>query len=349
MESYLNVLNKILKDGTWKQNRTGIDTISISGAIFEHNMTEGYPLLTTKEMRPEGILSELEFFIKGITSKKWLREQNNHIWDDWCNPEALNRYSFSNESVEEEFKDIVNQFEKLDYKPLKRVRRLVDASREYFDDELNLVKEADSYLLNNVRKIAQYIEDDLGPIYGWQWRHFGGNYQSHEASSSPQSADYSGEGFDQLENIVNGLKKSPESRRLICSAWNPKDIGKMALPPCHYGFQVLSDGENLDLIWQQRSVDTPLGLPYNIASYAALLHLLSKETGLASRMLIGQLGDVHIYKNQLDGIEEQLTRSPRKLPEIATDGFDSIFRWKYQDTKIENYNPHPRINFEIAV
>lgn len=349
MENYLEILRKILVKGRRKHNRTGIDTISISGVMFEHDMNEGYPLLTTKEMRPEGVLSELEFFIKGITSKKWLRDNNNHIWDDWCNPEALKKYDFSEKSIQKDFEKISTQFKNLDYKPLKRVKRLMDASKEYFDDELNLVKELDSNLTDNVRKIAQYMEDDLGPIYGWQWRHFGGNYQSHEASSFPQHEDYSNQGFDQLESIVNTLKKNPESRRLICSAWNPKDIGKMALPPCHYGFQVLSDGEHIDLIWQQRSVDTPLGLPYNIASYAALLHLLSKETGLASRMLIGQLGDVHIYENQLDGVEEQLSRSPRDLPDIVTDEFTSIFDWKYKDTKIENYNPHPKINFKIAV
>ncbi len=349
MESYLRILDKILTEGKWKQNRTGIDTISISGTMFEHDMDEGFPLLTTKEMRPEGILSELEFFIKGVTSKKWLREKKNHIWDDWCNSDALKDYSFSSDNIEEEFKEIMNRFENLEYKPLKRVKRVVDESKEYFDNQLKLVKEPDSTLLNNVRKIAQYIEDDLGPIYGWQWRHFGGHYKTHEESLSPQHEDYSGEGVDQLENIVNGLKDNPESRRHICSAWNPKDIARMALPPCHYGFQVLSDGKNLDLIWQQRSVDTPLGLPYNIASYAAMLHLLGKETGYTPNKLIGQLGDVHIYKNQLDGVREQLGRNPRELPKIVTDDFKSIFDWKYQDTRIENYNPHPKIRFEIAV
>lgn len=349
MEKYLNILEEIIGNGTWKKNRTGIDSISISGAMFEHDMSEGFPLLTTKEMRPQGILSELEFFIKGMTNKNWLRENKNRIWDDWCNPEALKKYKFLPDTIEQEFTECLNKYDNIKFKPLKRVERLIEESNEYFNQNHNLIKEPDSKLIDNVRKIAQYTEDDLGPIYGWQWRHFGGHYKKYSESETPQYENYDGQGFDQLENIINGLKTNPESRRLICNAWNPADIERMALPPCHYSFQVLSDGKKLDLIWQQRSVDSPLGLPYNIASYATLLHLLAKETSMEEGKLIGQLGDVHIYENQLDGIKEQLKRKPKKLPYIETENFKSLSEWKYQDSEIKDYEPHPKINFNIAV
>ena len=349
MENYLNILDNILRNGTWKQNRTGIDTISISGAMFEHDMSKGFPLLTTKEMQPKSILSELEFFISGRTDKEWLRKNKNRIWDDWCNPDALSKYSFLEENIETEFKEIMSRTENINHKKMKRIDNLIEKANEYFNENFELKNKPDSKLIDVIKKLAQYSENDLGPIYGWQWRHFGGSYKLHSQTSNPEYENYENEGIDQLKYIIDGLKNNPESRRLICNSWNPLDIERMALPPCHYGFQILSDGENIDLIWQQRSVDTALGLPYNIASYATLLHLLSKESNLIPRKLIGQLGDVHIYKNQLKGVKKQLSREPRELPEIITDNFESIFDWNYQDTSIVNYKPHPKIKFDIAV
>jgi thymidylate synthase len=288
MEAYTDIVGKILKKGVEKENRTGINTISYSGILFEHEMEEGFPLLTTKKIPFRLISSELEFFIKGITDKEWLKERNNHIWDEWCSPKKV----------------------------------------AYSHDE-----ETQQKMMN---------ERELGPIYGWQWRHFGAEYEAHNKPSI-------GEGVDQLKNLVDKIKSDPGDRRLIVSAWNPVDIDKMALPPCHYGFQVTVNDNKLNLMWNQRSVDVALGLPFNIASYGLMLHLLAKETGHEEGRLVGFLGDTHIYKNHIEGIEEQIERMPYLLPEIKTDNFTSIFNWDDKDSKIENYQTHPHIKFDIAV
>lgn len=256
--------------------------------MFEHDMSEGFPLLTTKKLYFKGIKSELEFFIKGLTDKRWLQERENHIWDEWCNPKKV----------------------------------------PYGNDE------------ESKRKMKEGI--DLGPIYGFQWRHWNAEYDGFDK-------DYSGKGIDQLEKIVNTLKKNPNDRRMIVSAWNPEQISEMALPPCHYGFQVTVIKDKLNLLWNQRSVDTMLGLPFNIASYGLLLHLLAKESGFKEGKLIGFLGDVHIYKNHLEGAKEQLKREPFSLPTIQTKNFSSIFDWEYTNSKLEDYQSHPKIEFSIAV
>jgi thymidylate synthase len=185
-------------------------------------------------------------------------------------------------------------------------------------------------------------ERELGPIYGWQWRNFGAKYVAH--NKAPE-----GRGIDQLHELVQTLKTDPDNRRLIVSAWNPTDLSRMALPPCHYSFQVTVINGALNLLWNQRSVDVALGLPFNIASYGLLLHLLAKEAGLGEGRLIGFLGDVHIYVNHIDGIRQQLERSPKPLPKIKTEKFTSIFDWQYGDSVVEGYDPHPAIKFEIAV
>src|SRR5574344_533507 len=285
MESYLKLLDHILTNGQKCHNRTGIDTIAVSGYMFEHNMKDGFPLLTTKKMGYKTIFSELNFFIQGMNSKKWLQENKNHIWDEWCNPQKV----------------------------------------PYAHDEATKAKMA--------------AEDDLGLIYGVQWRNF---------DAYP---DKGIKGTDQLKKLVDTMKTDPTSRRMIVSAWNPNQLDQMALPPCHVGYQVICYPETntMDLIWCQRSVDTMLGLPYNIASYACLLHLLCLETGYTPGKLIGMLGNVHIYENHIDGAKLQMTRTPHKLPTIRTDNFTSIFNWKYTDTTIENYEHDDAIKLEIAV
>jgi thymidylate synthase len=288
VRSYLSIVDKILTEGELKPNRTGVDTIAIAGAMFEHDMSMGFPLLTTKKMPFRSVSSELEFFIKGLTDKKWLQERKNTIWDEWCSPRIV----------------------------------------PYGHDE------------ETKRKMKE--ERDLGPIYGFQWRHFGAKYEGWDA-------DYTGKGVDQLENVVKKIKTNPQDRRMIVTAWNPLDLDKMALPPCHYGFQVTVINDKLNLIWQQRSVDTALGLPFNIASYGLLLHLLAKEAGLKEGKLVGQLADTHIYVNHVDGLKEQLTRDTKKLPIIDTEEWNGIFNWKYTDSKIKEYDSHPKINFDIAV
>ena len=289
-EQYLGIVKRIFEEGTWKENRTGTKALTIAGAMFKHDMGLGFPLLTTKKMSFKSIASELEFFIKGVTSKKWLQDRSNHIWDEWANPEKA-PYGHSD-----------------------------DAKKKMLEEE------------------------DLGPVYGFQWRHFNAGYHD-------QNTNYDGKGVDQLARIVEKLKTDPSDRRMIVSAWNPQQMGIMALPPCHYGFQVTVIDNKLNLLWNQRSVDTMLGLPFNIASYALLLHLLAKESNMEEGKLIGFLGDVHIYENHVEGAKEQLGRDSKKypLPQVKTENFKSIFEWQYTDTTLENYQSHPAIKFDIAV
>lgn len=288
MQAYLDIVRRILETGIIKHNRTGVDAATVPGAMFEHDMAAGFPLLTTKKVVLRLVASELEFFIKGITDKDWLRERNNHIWDDWCSPEKV----------------------------------------AYGHDEETRQKMA--------------AERELGPIYGWQWRNFGADYTAHDQPPL-------GKGIDQLQNVIAKLKSDPDDRRMIVSAWNPVDFHGMALPPCHYSFQITVIEGKLNLLWNQRSVDVALGLPFNIASYGLLLHLIAKEAGLEEGRLVGFLADTHIYVNHFTGMKEQLSRNPRQLPAIRTAKFSSIFDWCYDDSVIENYDPHPGIKFQIAV
>ncbi len=294
MKAYIDLVNKILIEGELKDNRTGTKALTIAGAMLSHDMGEGFPLLTTKKVPFRLVASELEFFIKGITDKEWLKERNNHIWDEWCSPDKV-KYSHDAETQ----------------KKMKKER-------------------------------------ELGPIYGFQWRNFGKKYTSYD-----QPAE--GKGIDQLKKVIENLKlnhdnrSNPNDRRMIVMAWNPIDIPRMALPPCHYGFQVMVIGNKLNLLWNQRSVDVALGLPFNIASYGLLLHLLAKETGFEEGKLVGFLADTHIYENHIEGIKEQISRTPLELPAINTDNFRSIFEWNYTDSKIIGYKSHPRIRFEVAV
>ncbi len=290
MKEYIDIVKKILDEGVWKDNRTGVRTLAIAGAMFEHDMSNGFPLLTTKQMATKSIKVELEGFIKGITDKRWYQERGCHIWDEWCNPTKV----------------------------------------QYGHD------------METKRKMLE--EPDLGPIYGFQWRHFNTEYKGLEH-------DYTGEGINQLKNVVDTIKKNPGDRRMIVSAWNPTHLHQQALPPCHYGFQVTIIDEKLNLLWNQRSVDTMLGLPFNIASYALLLHLLAKESGFEEGKLIGFLGDIHIYENHLNGAEEQISRELKSLCKIITEPFTSIFDWDHSQTRVEGYkgNHHPKIEFAIAV
>jgi thymidylate synthase len=251
-------------------------------------MSEGFPLLTTKSVPLRLVASELEFFIKGITDKKWLQERNNHIWDEWCTPL------------------------KIPYGHDKKTQDLMMKER------------------------------DLGPIYGWQWRNFGSKYNAFDKRPF-------GQGIDQLKNLIDTIKNNPNDRRMIVSAWNPVDLKDMALPACHYGFQVTVAGGKLNLLWNQRSIDVPLGLPFNIASYGLLLHLLAKECSLKEGRLIGFLADTHIYINQIEGINVQLKREPYPLPKVKTNNFKSIFEWNFEDSEVINYKHHPKIKFELSV
>jgi len=288
MKAYLDIIKTILEKGIEKKDRTGVGTIAVAGVMFEHDMADGFPLLTTKSVPLRLVASELEFFLRGICDKQWLQERNNHIWDEWCTPMKV----------------------------------------PYAHDE------------GTKRKMME--ERDLGPIYGWQWRHFGAKYVDYQTN-------YEGQGVDQIKRLVHLLKTKPHDRQMLVLAWNPMDVEKVVPPFCHYGFQVTVLNNKLNLMWNQRSIDSALGLPFNIASYGLLLHLLAKETGYQEGRLVGFLGDTHLYLNQIQGIKEQLTREPYTLPKIKTENFTSIFDWKYTDSKVEDYQHHPRIKFDIAV
>jgi thymidylate synthase len=298
MEAYKNLVRHILDNGTWKDNRTGVRTLAISGYMLQHDLRKGFPLLTTKQMGIKNIATELEGFIRGITDKQWYQDRNCHIWDDWCNPKKV----------------------------------------PYGNDEES--------------KAKMKSENDLGPIYGYQWRRFNIDY----SGSSPYSKESRNVLNDQFTSIVNKLKENPNDRRMICSAWNPLQIDQMALPPCHVLWNLVVINDVLNLIWYQRSCDTMLGIPYNLASYALLLKLLAKESGLVAGEVTGMLADVHIYENQINGAKEQLKREAKPLPEISyTDElmkkdykFD-IFKFDATKVSVKNYYPHPKISFELAV
>lgn len=290
MKSYLDIVQNVLKNGKKVQTRQGWDAYTIAGAMFEHDMSLGFPLLTTKKTPFRLIATELQFFINGITDKNWLIERNNHIWDEWANPKKA----------------------------------------PYGHDQAS--------------KKKMLEERDLGPIYGFQWRHFNALYDSYDSN-------YTGQGIDQLKKLIETLKTNPRDRRMIVNSWNPNQLEEMALPPCHYSFQITTIGNKLNLLWNQRSVDTMLGLPFNIASYGLLLHLLAKETGLKEGKLVGFLADVHLFENHVEGAKEQLRRDSKKfaLPQIETKNWKSIFDWHSDDTELLNYESYPRILFEIAV
>lgn len=279
------LVKKILDTGFRKENRTGVAAYTIAGATIEHDMSEGFPLLTCKKVPYKIVKVELEGFLKGVTSKKWFQDRGCTIWDEWCNPEKV----------------------------------------PYGTDEATQKKMLE--------------EDDLGPIYGSQWRNFNSQHELGTGNAA----------HDQVKMIVDKLKNNPADRRMICNAWNPQQLHQMALPPCHIMWQVTIIGDKLNLAWYQRSCDVFLGVPFNIASYATLLHLLAVQSGFKEGKLLGFLMDTHIYENHIDQCNELVSREPRALPKISTGSPMSIFDWEYSDTTLEGYDPHPAIKAPIAV
>lgn len=293
MQSYKNILLNIKEKGEVKKNRTGIDTRSITGAMFEHDMRDGFPLMTLKKTNLETIAVELEFFLQGMNDKAWLKRNNCNIWNSWCNPKKV----------------------------------------PYGNDE------------DTKRRMA--AENDLGEIYGVQWRAF--NRPTGILGNVLLMLGLKKKPVDQLSKVVETLKTNPLDRRMLVTAWNPEKLEHMALPPCHYGFQFISDGQYLDLLWNQRSVDTPLGLPFNIASYGLLLELMARTVDMKPRKLIGFLADVHYYVNQEEGVNEILKRDPRKLPTLSLPPRTDILTWRHTDLYLHGYLPHPFIKIPIAV
>ena len=283
-KQYQGFLRKLIMYGTEKQDRTNTGTLSYFGDTFRHNMEDGFPLLTTKKMAVNSMVTELKWFLRGDSHIGFLLENGCNIW----NGDAYKKYQ----------RVVAWDLDE----PL---------SKKEFIDKVKNDKDYWHYGL-------------LGPIYGTQWRKWGNK-----------------EYIDQIKDLIENLKTNPNSRRHLVSAWNVEDLEKMTLPPCHYSFQCYVADGKLSLMWNQRSVDVFLGLPFNIASYGLLLLLLCEETGYKPGELIGNLGDVHLYKNHLEQAHEQIKREPKKLPKIKLSNIH-ILEGKF-DYEILDYESHPTI------
>ena len=354
-KQYQALLQDILDNGVEKKDRTGTGTISVFGRQIRHKMSDGFPLLTTKKMAWKTMVTELLWFLKGDTNIKYLVDNDCHIWDG------------------DAYKNLRSRFSQM-----KGVQSSLPTKEEFIDK----IKNLDGYA---------ELWGDLGPIYGKQWRRW------RKAIINPKTGYQDFTYVDQIANLINDLKTNPDSRRLMVSAWNVGELDQMVLPPCHYGFQVytreLSDEERIklftklenpkgyegqqitntvqerlnmnniptraiSLMWNQRSVDTFLGLPFNIASYGLLLEIIAKEVNMVPDELIGNLGDVHLYSNHIEQAKEQLNREPYPLPKLIIDQFDEtnhyigdmddVSEYNVEQFKLENYQSHPTIKAPLS-
>ncbi|HIR83418.1 MAG TPA: thymidylate synthase [Candidatus Cryptobacteroides pullicola] len=264
MRQYLELLQKIMDTGVVKHDRTGVGTKSIFGHQMRFDLSEGFPLLTTKKVHLKSIIYELLWFISGDTNVRRLQEHNVTIWDEWADENG-----------------------------------------------------------------------ELGPVYGHQWRSW----------PAPD-----GRTIDQLSDVVRTIRENPDSRRMIVTAWNPGEIDRMALPPCHCLFQFYVAEGKLSCQLYQRSADTFLGVPFNIASYALLTMMIAQCCGLVPGEFIHTTGDTHIYLNHFDQVREQLSREPRRLPVMRLNPeVKSVFDFRYEDFALEGYDPYPAIKAPVAV
>lgn len=264
MQQYLNLLNRILTEGTQKGDRTGTGTLSIFGHQMRFDLRDGFPLLTTKKLHLKSIIYELLWFLRGDTNVRYLQEHGVRIWNEWADENG-----------------------------------------------------------------------ELGPVYGHQWRSW---------------PDYKGGTIDQIKNVVDMIKHNPDSRRMLVTAWNPAEVEDMALPPCHCLFQFYVADGRLSLQLYQRSADSFLGVPFNIASYALLLQMIAQVTGLEAGEFIHTTGDTHLYLNHLEQAKLQLTREPRTLPKMKINpDVKDLFDFKYEDFELIGYDPLPHIPGVVAV
>ena len=287
-KQYQELLRKVIEKGSNKEDRTGTGTVSIFGESIRHDMSDGFPILTTKKVAFKTMVTELKWFLKGDTNIKYLVDNNCNIW----NGDA--------------------------YKDYQRACAYMLEMEDYTQEEyINRIKTDDDFA---------HTWGELGPVYGKQWRNING--------------------VDQLENLITGIINNPDSRRHLVDSWNVEQLDKMTLPPCHYSFQCYVNDGKLSLMWNQRSADLFLGVPFNISSYGLLLLLLCKETKLEPGELIGNFGDVHLYKNHLNQAAEQIQRKPYKLPNVKLKAYD-IYRGDF-DIELVDYKHHPAIKAPLS-
>mgnify|MGYP005990786911 FL=1 len=292
---YKELLREVLENGIEKEDRTGTGTLSLFGKSIRHNMSDGFPVLTTKKIPLKTVSTELKWFLKGDTNIKYLVENGCNIWtgDAYKQYVKVWEYDLDEPLSEEDF--------------VERIKTDEDFAR---------------------------VWGELGPTYGKQWR-------SIQDTFSPTLIP-----IDQLRNLIQEIKKNPNSRRLLVSSWAVDKIRNMILPPCHYAFQCYVADGKLSLMWSQRSADLFLGVPFNISSYGMLLLLLCKETGYKPGELIGNFGDIHLYKNHLEQAKEQISRKPYELPELTVLNVD-VLKGEFNYV-IENYNYHPTIKAPLS-
>ena len=366
-KQYTDLLQDILDNGVTKSDRTGTGTLSVFGRQIRHKMSEGFPLLTTKKMAWKTMVTELLWFLRCDTNIKFLVDNGCHIWDGDCFANYLKtRDRFSNkDNVKEDV--VINGMNG-------------SSNRAYTQEEfINKIKTDDEF----AKKWG-----DLGPVYGKQWRRL----THHFPKTYPEVSQYEQyigvKTIDQITNLINNLKTNPDSRRLMVSAWNVGELDQMTLPPCHYGFQVYTrelslservnlfmqgkkverflekitnkdlDAENIptraiSLMWNQRSADLFLGIPFNIASYGLLLTILAKEVNMVPDELIGNLGDTHLYLNHIEQAKEQIGREPFPLPTLnqfpTYEGTrPSIESYVIGDFTLKNYQSHQSIKAPLS-
>jgi thymidylate synthase len=352
---YQQLLGDILENGVEKKDRTGTGTLSVFGRQIRHKMSEGFPLLTTKKMAWKSIVTELLWFLRGDTNIKFLLDYDCHIWDG------------------DAYKNYITKFR----------QECVNCPEITKEEFLNGIKTDE--------RLAEWW-GELGPIYGKQWRNWT-NQTKKNHYVTPGQPTHHGIEIDQIKNLIQDLKENPDSRRLMVSAWNVGELHQMVLPPCHYGFQVytrelsieeqveayekMGFTKNLDpldyapkraisLMWNQRSVDTFLGLPFNIASYALLLEIIAKEVNMVPDELIGNLGDVHLYSNHIEQAKEQLYRRPYDLPQVQITErnwyqhekvkehlgektfIEKIMSYRPECFELLNYQSHPSIKAPLS-
>ncbi|UOB19621.1 thymidylate synthase [Macrococcus armenti] len=311
-QAYHELLTKILESGKDKDDRTNTGTLSIFGHQMRFDLSKGFPLLTTKKVSFKLIATELIWFIRGDTNIKYLLEYNNNIWNEW----AFLKWIESDDYNGPDMTDFGN-------------RALTDeAFNEQYQQQLAIFKKK---ILTDESFMKQY--GDLGNVYGKQWRQF----ETKERVT------------DQLKDVIEQIKNNPYSRRHIVSAWNPGEIDTMALPPCHTMFQFYVIDNKLSCQLYQRSADVFLGVPFNIASYSLLTHLVARECGLEVGEFIHTFGDAHIYSNHIEAVKTQLERDSYDAPTLKINSDKDIFNLEYEDLEIINYTAHPAIKAPIAV